>query len=181
MKASIDILCLIRQRGRSLIDQSYLVGVVLLFISHSVLAQMYEEVEQTFTQQELEHCIEQTVLVADPTTSIGEIREDCRIMLSKTPVDNMSSARVRYLMEQRTKWNPFVLTPHLSNYILLYSYQRDPHDKVYQDLNSLEHLENAEAKMQISFKIPVYHKDLLFPEDAIYFGFTLKALWQVYN
>lgn len=159
----------------------YAMGFLLLLMNQISWAEVFEEVEPNYTQQELDNCIQETVLVADPTSSIGEIREDCRIILQDEPLYDISSARVRYLMEQRTKWNPFVLTPHLSNYILPYTYQRDPHAEVYKNLNSLEQLNHAEAKMQISFKIPVIHKDLLFPGDALYFGFTLKALWQVYN
>jgi phospholipase A1 len=38
-----------------------------------------------------------------------------------------------------------------------------------------DNLENIEAKLQISFKVPLNHGSMFFESDALYFGFTMQA------
>jgi phospholipase A1 len=43
-----------------------------------------------------------------------------------------------------------------------------------------DNLENIEAKLQISFKVPLNYGSMFFESDALYFGFTMQAEWQIY-
>lgn len=87
----------------------------------------------------------------------------------------------RMAAERATENNPFVLTPHRLNYILPYSYNNNPNQQVYSANGETAPIDNQEAKLQISVKVPLSYGDLLTANDAIYFGFTLKSFWQVYN
>lgn len=133
----------------------------------------------------LGECIETVLPDVDPTMTVGEIEAECRTYMGKEEAEakeqEYSAALERMAMERRTEWNPFVITPHQSNYLLPYSYMKKPNDDPYDDLILDEGLDHAEAKLQISMKVPLYDRDLLVENDGIFFGFTLKALWQVYN
>ncbi|RLT99288.1 MAG: phospholipase [Ketobacter sp.] len=131
--------------------------------------------------QAVRDCMHQAMEDADITLTLGELEENCRIQLGEIPEPEYSAARERMAMEQRTKWNPFVITPHNANYILPYSYVNEPNQGPYDEVYPGERIDNAEAKLQISLKVPINEDDLLVENDAIYFAFTLKAFWQVYN
>lgn len=150
-------------------------GIVTTLIATVVLA---EEVAPIQTMKE---CMGEQLLTATLTMTKGEMQEQCRIQLGETPKREYSAARERMAMEQRTKWNPFVITPHNANYILPYTYVDEPNQEPYGLAYDGERIDNAEAKLQISLKVPLNENDLLVVNDAIYFGFTLKAFWQVYN
>ncbi|HAU16709.1 MAG: phospholipase [Pseudomonadales bacterium] len=126
-------------------------------------------------------CMHQSMENVAITLTIGELEEQCRIQLGEIPEPEYSAARERMAMEQRTRWNPFVITPHNANYILPYSYVDEPNQDPYSLEYPGERIDNAEAKLQISLKVPINQDDLLVQNDAIYFAFTLKAFWQVYN
>ncbi|AUM12583.1 phospholipase A [Ketobacter alkanivorans] len=151
------------------------VGVVMWWMAAFALA---EEVAAT---QTMEECMREQLITATPTMTKGEMEEHCRIQLGGVPEREYSAARERMAMEQRTEWNPFVITPHNANYILPYTYVDDPNQDQYNNLYPGDPIDNAEAKLQISLKVPLNEDDLLVYGDAIYFGFTLKAFWQVYN
>lgn len=137
--------------------------------------------QQPSPPQTQEECERTQFLTASPTMTKGEIQENCRIVLDGKPEEEYSAARERMAMEQRTEWNPFVITPHLSNYILPYTYVETPNQEPYTQVFDGEKIDNAEAKLQISLKVPLNENDLMVRGDAVYFGFTLKAFWQVYN
>lgn len=66
----------------------------------------------------------------------------------------------------------FTLMAHRPNYFLPITYNSNPNNNPYQDLGDPS-LDNAEAKFQISFKVPVVSR--------LYFAYTQLAFWQVYN
>ena len=126
-------------------------------------------------------CVQDHWRGGDPTITLGELRVLC-LEQKGLPGDRpLSAARERVLMERRTEWNPFVMTPHRLNYILPYTYTSRLANDTYGDYFEGEELKREEAKMQLSLKVPLNHRDLLFENDALYFAFTMKALWQVYN
>ena len=97
-----------------------------------------------------------------------------------TTIKDDIEKRIKY--ENYSERNPFSLTAHKMNYILPYTYSDNINTSVYSSIpnynvsNSFKH---EEAKFQISLKVPVYHS--IFNEsDKVYFGITLKSLWQVY-
>jgi len=132
-------------------------------------------------EQAVRDCMHQAMDNADVTMTLGELEEECRIRLGEVSQPKYSAARERMAMEQRTRWNPFVITPHNANYILPYTHMQEPNPDVYDQVYPGEEIDKEEAKLQISLKVPLNPKDLLVANDAIYFGFTLVAFWQVYN
>ncbi len=129
----------------------------------------------------LEDCVHEAAKTAEPTLTIGEIRAECQLQQIQVQLPQTVPAAVnRLAMEKRTEWNPYVITAHKQNYILPFTYMHDPNDAPYLAAgeNTLKH---QEAKMQISFKVPLTERDLLVLGDSFYFGFTLQSYWQVYN
>ncbi len=161
--------------------QLWLAGLLSLVISTSWAQDKQAQQPQEQQEQAVRDCMHQSMENVDITLTIGELEEQCRIQLGEIPKPEYSAARERMAMEARTEWNPFVITPHNSNYILPYSYVKDVNQEPYSAVYPDERLDNAEAKMQISLKVPINQDDLLVDDDAIYFAFTLKAFWQVYN
>ena len=84
--------------------------------------------------------------------------------------------------ESKTEDQPFVITPHKVNYIFPVTYQTRPNELPYAKEYgaSDHHLDNVEAKFQISLKLPLLH-NLITENDALYFGYTSTNYWQVYN
>lgn len=131
--------------------------------------------------QTLEQCIAELVRDADPTLTIGELKAECELQQIQVQLPkSVPSAMNRLTMEKRTEWNPYVITAHKQNYILPYTYATHPNSAPYVAAGE-DALENEEAKMQISFKVPLIERDLLVLGDSFYFGFTLQSYWQVYN
>lgn len=128
-----------------------------------------------------EQCIQEQLEDGDPTMTLGEVRSLCLQNNGITVDRKLSAARERLAMERRTEWNPFVITPHRLNYFLPYTYASGLSEEPYGGVFEGEELKNQEAKLQISMKVPLNYGDLLFKNDAVYFAFTMKALWQVYN
>lgn len=84
--------------------------------------------------------------------------------------------------ENDTSSKPFVITPHKVNYILPITYQNRPNEQpYYQEYHSSDHhLDNVEAKFQLSLKLPLIN-NFITDNDALYFGYTSTSYWQVYN
>lgn len=87
----------------------------------------------------------------------------------------------RISREAQTQFEPYVITPHRMNYVLP-AYTTNAINKApYADIEGYqENLTEIEAKYQLSFKVPLLEDDLFIPGDALYFGFTVQAWWQVY-
>jgi len=119
-------------------------------------------------------------------TSVGkEVDEtessifDIEIFNEKT---NSGVISKRMEKERETAFNPYVITPHKMNYILPVSFTNKNNKDVYRIVNDwADHLEDMEAKMQMSFKVPLNTGDLFVKGDALFFGFTLQSWWQVYS
>lgn len=83
--------------------------------------------------------------------------------------------------ESQTQFEPYVITPHRMNYMLpaytTNAINKQPYENIagYQ-----ENLAEIEAKYQLSFKVPLLQDDLFIDGDALYFGFTVQAWWQIY-
>lgn len=125
--------------------------------------------------------MQEGVANAEPTLTVGELKSECKVeKISRELPKNVPSAMNRLAMEKRTEWNPYVITAHKQNYILPYTYMSEPNNAPYK-LDGESQMENKEAKMQISFKVPLLESDLMVLGDSLYFGFTLQSYWQVYN
>lgn len=96
---------------------------------------------------------------------------------------------MRIVNEKATELNPFVITPHKHSYIMPVTYTDNFNSNPYQFIDEAvnnetdytDNMESVEAKYQISFKIPLTENDFLMPGDALYFGMTVQAWWQLYS
>lgn len=121
-------------------------------------------------------CLRERALTATDDASAASVRQEC-----KTQVDSGKEVPKKFAAARSVEMNPDVISPLRQNYILPYTYNSSPNQESYQVSGDGEPLDNEEAKLQISLKVPLTYQDLLTPNDGIYFGFTLKSFWQVYN
>lgn len=163
----------------------YLVPLAILMLPVTVQANMTS-------------CLQQAVLSASAETTIGELRQQCLAaennavgdggglddrLLSNQAEIAPKPLQHRFRQELSSASNPYVITPHKRNYFLPYTYSDEPNEAPYREAGFVDgdnELNHAEAKFQLSLKIPVL-KDVFMVDDAIFFGFTLKSFWQVYN
>lgn len=82
--------------------------------------------------------------------------------------------------ERETTFDPFVITPHRMNYFLPVTLTDSINRAAYAGSEWDNHLKNAEAEFQISFKTPLNYDDLLIDGDGLFLAFTLNSYWQVY-
>lgn len=104
------------------------------------------------------------------------LRENQQKKESKSILDK------RIIADQQINANPYSLAQHHVNYLLPFSYASNPNPIAQPDLNT-ENVDNIEAVFQISTKIPIYvdTNDALQTLSGLYFGFTARSFWQVFN
>lgn len=124
-------------------------------------------------------CLSESVIKADDQLSVAEIKSLCAAARPKNALDE------RIQIEQRTQDKEFVITPYRQNYLLLATYNDKPNQAPWETQGSFAEyakpFKHEEVKMQLSFKVPLNKHDIFFENDNIYFGFTMKSFWQVYN
>ena len=129
--------------------------------------------------ESVDDCILEGVKDAGDDVLLITLKENCE-RLKHTDVEIPQ----RFIEEKNTEDNPFVLTPHRQNYVLPFTYMADPNQAPYQNNvypGHSEPIKNAEVKLQLSIKVPLSYSKIFTENDAIYFGFTLKSFWQLYN
>ena len=96
------------------------------------------------------------------------------------------AAGAETLLDKRFKEQdsqPFVVTPYRPNYLMPWTYMTHPNDDLFKqaDKNGTHHLQNVEAKFQISAKMMVW-KDILNVDNLnLDLAYTQVSLWQSYN
>ena len=131
----------------------------------------------------VDDCILEGVKAAAENSLLLPLKENCERLVNKGESSEVEVPQ-RLIAERNTEDNPYVLTPHRQNYILPFSYMDDPNQEPYQQNvypGISEPMQNQEVKLQLSLKAPLTYSKLLTENDAIYFGFTLKSFWQLYN
>jgi phospholipase A1 len=107
--------------------------------------------------------------------------------LAETPIlvtEPKALAKTESILDERSDStkeaisNPFSLSQHKRNYVLPITHVSSPNTSTVDDLNT-ENIDNIEAKYQISVKLPLYIEQD--STSGLYFGFTAKSYWQVYN
>lgn len=126
----------------------------------------------------VDQCILEGVRNAGEETSAQSVKQNCERL-----ADDAVDLPVRLVEEKNTEDNPYVITPYRQNYVLPYTYVANPNQDPYAGLYSgtSSPMQNAEAKLQLSLKIPLSYRRLFMDNDGIYFGFTMTSFWQVYN
>ena len=95
------------------------------------------------------------------------------------PLQNPLESKLR--MEDAVEANnPFGVVPHRPNYLLPYSYNASPNHAAFLSQSKGQSLQNAEAKFQISFRVPLW-KNILARDINFYAAYTQLSYWQVYN
>jgi len=98
--------------------------------------------------------------------------------------DPESALEIRLRNERANAGKPFVITPYKPNYALPVTYNSDPNETPYRPFDQFDpntsDLDNAEAKFQISFKIPVI-RNMFDGRVHLWFAYTQVAFWQMYN
>jgi phospholipase A1 len=139
-----------------------------------------------------EQCIWEQLQSADQEMRIEDLKQRCLNhpdSLAKPAVsgeetlppvteNSVSLVEKRIHEEMRTRSNPFVLSPHKLNYVLLASYNDTPNYGVYNTPPAA--FDRVEMKFQLSFKVPVVES--LFDTRAdLYAAYTNLSFWQAFN
>ena len=132
-----------------------------------------------------DQCLLNALNVADASVTAGELRLQC-LATNGTHASATLAAERTGVVEQRIAAEaailerPFVLTAHRPNYVLPYTYNSRPNEDAFQLVNPDEPMDSAEAQFQVSFKFPLAQQ-FLGPRNDVFFAFTSRAWWQVYN
>tara|TARA_R110001592_G_scaffold238227_2_gene497762 strand:+ start:56884 stop:57882 length:999 start_codon:yes stop_codon:yes gene_type:complete len=148
------------------VAQKYFLTICLVFVG--LPANALEE----------EECFLKVAASSSPETTVAQIVEQCLTVKA-----NLIPTRI--IKEKLSEQNNFVITPHRQNYILPFTHNDSPNQRPLEQQGTYEGiddpLQHKEAKLQISFKVPLNENDIIFPNDGVYLGFTMKSFWQVYN
>ena len=150
---------------------------------------------ETKLEQQINDCVMKSTKAASNSTTIGELRESCLETIKIANIKNHQPEIIdseviyeagliskRIENEDNSKDNPFVITPHLMNYILPVLTTNQINPDAYEGISRFdEHLEDTEAKIQLSIKVPLTQEGIFTEQDRLYFGFTLQSWWQVYS
>ena len=145
----------------------------------------------------MDACLLEKVRIADPGVSVGQLRAECESSIAsqqepkspedselaekaESPVEDESTSIIAHRMEaeKATRNNPFVLSPHKQNYVLLASYNEHPNYEIYNIPRA--EFDRVEMKFQLSFKMPVY-EGVLGTDADLYAAYTQQSFWQAYN
>jgi len=114
-------------------------------------------------------------------TFAASVIESVEKTVAEAKTNNLTTKSV---LDERTKQgkdaivNPFSIEQYRQNYLLPISYIKDPNPLSVDGLTE-ENVDNLEAKYQVSVSVPLMLQDDT--TNGLYFGFTLKSYWQVYN
>ena len=112
-------------------------------------------------------------------------RFEDKIECLEKKLDVKSNYYERYKKELSASKKNFTIVPHKTNYILPYTYSSNPNLGVNKNrflTNDGEkgNIHQSEAKFQLSFKFPIV-RHFMDNQLSIWFGYTQKSFWQVYN
>jgi phospholipase A1 len=139
-------------------------------------------------------CYFEAIESASPETTVAELRAQCETpeatsSASTSTVDDEYAMKKKIVpregasfsdqiaAEQQSLDRSYSLTPHKPNYLLAYSYSRNPNLEIG---DSDERLDKQEAVLQISVKFPVW-REILGTNNDLMFAYTGKSWFQAYN
>lgn len=135
----------------------------------------------------LDACLQRLLTEADSSTTVASLRAQCaadNAAESGSPAYGKSESLIveRITRERAVQHNRSVLLPHGRNYMMPITYAGRPNNAPFEHIvgDGGESLDHTEAQFQVSLKVPLA-SGLMSPDDAVYFGFTAKSFWQVYN
>lgn len=129
--------------------------------------------------QDFETCLTQALINASDEQTVAQLKARCDSTRDGVKLPE------RIIKEQVTEDSEFVITPHRQNYVLPFSHNANPNQSPWREQDVFPEVDrpvqHKEAKLQLSLKVPLWHRDLFFDNDGLYFGFTFKSFWQVYH
>lgn len=128
-----------------------------------------------------EACLFDAVKSQSGDLKLSQIRSRCEKLIAEAKkISNEPMISQRLQRERETTFDPFVITPHRMNYFLPVTLTDSINRDAYNGTEWDNHLKNAEAEFQISFKTPLNYDDLFIDGDGVFLAFTLNSYWQVY-
>lgn len=113
--------------------------------------------------------------------TLAAVRDYCLETVNATSGKKVAALEERFKLEERTEWNRFAIIPHRRNYFLPYTHTSKINREAYSSEEGWRgNLRHSEAKLQLSFKIPVNREFIFVPGDEVNIAFTMKSWWQVY-
>ena len=135
---------------------------------------------------DLTNCVSQKLEQASDSTTVGELRAQCRVQLeaesSTEQIVETPPTSKRLKVDRENALQPFTLMSHKPNYFLLGAYNSDGYNSSYFEEQYDEpsiHLDDTEAQFQISLKVPLGIN--LFNTFDVYAAYTNRSFWQLYN
>jgi len=136
----------------------------------------------------LQACIQQRVLAAPDTMTVGEIKIQCQelestVALAAGQENGSNVAGGREDIDAANVRRPFMLMAHRQNYILLAAHNFQGYStEEFSDAFGGEDFsfKNTESQFQLSIKTPLAVR--LFTKDIdIFAAYTARSFWQVYQ
>lgn len=153
-----------------------IVAVLLLALGAGTWAKPAATDFERRENESREDCLLRAFEIADEHVDLATLKSWCGAELTHKE-ESINALRARLHLEENSRFNPFVVTPHNRNYIMPITYWSK---KRWNDSNKEgDELNSIEAKFQISLKVPVATKVLKFYD--IYFAYTQTNFFQVYN
>jgi|GEM_PF-4932050 len=130
-----------------------------------------------YTPTTYDICIHNLLLNGEDTLTVGEIRKQCEA--TKASEQPLSQRRVSEVLTEK---NPFVLTPHRLNYVMLGHYISSVNQQPFQEQspNKTLSFKDTEVQFQFSFKVPVAKK-VIYDSVDIYAAYTNRSFWQAFD
>ncbi len=146
---------------------------------------------QAQTVDSMGQCLQLAAQSAAASTTVGELRQLCEAMLAtpgQTETREVEAAsrsgpgvvEERAALERYSHNNPFVLTPHRSNYVLPVSYRDNTSDFRNLQPNAPEELDHIELEFQLSLKVMLW-EEIIGERGQLSAAYTNRSFWQAYN
>ncbi|MGA9572995.1 MAG: phospholipase A [Lysobacterales bacterium] len=169
-----------KQNGRAAKSLSMCLVFMAVVLTGSIIA-------GPASADDLQACMQQMLLQASDSTTVGEIRARCAARTqgdAETAQDSDTPVVVvdRLKEDKGNVLQPFTLMAHRPNYFLAGAYNAkgwDPELFRVQYSDPSIDFDKTEAQFQISLKVPLGVN--LFNRFDIYAAYTNRSFWQVYN
>lgn len=128
-------------------------------------------------------CMQQEIRLGANDTTLGEMREQCNKKPSHdAEVANDSSLSQRLHFDKLTWDNPFSISMHKPNYVLVVSHNNKTNEAPFTKQFPSENItfDETELKFQISAKYPIA-TNLFGGDENLFFAYTNRSFWQMYN
>jgi phospholipase A1/A2 len=153
------------------------IAVFLLLQGIALAEDVIEPIPDEADVSRYEQCLLEAIRRAPPDAAVSALQQLCDPSLQTQRQRNEHALRGRLALEEVSRLNPFVLTPHRRNYLLPISYWSNPVSNNPQVENG--ELQRQEAKFQISLKAPLVSD--FWNGYTLYFSLTSTSWWQLYN